>query len=265
MRRGLAVSLLAVAVLSACGSGSSRRDAVRAYVADVNRLQDRLQRSVDRANTAYAHFSRGERLSQMQQDGVREAVAATYAARRSLEQLSPPPGAQRLHSILTRLLDNEAELSLEVELLVGYLPAAGNVLGQLRIANARANRELAVAHTGTTQAAALRRYAGVVHDLRLELVALGRPPTLGPWHGNQVLRLRRLERSAARLADALVQGRRVLVQQRFAEFSRVAGTPAAVTAVERRAVRSYDRRVQAVGRLIDAADRELARLESRLD
>jgi hypothetical protein len=254
---------LAALLVSGCGGGGhERRDAVDAYIAAANSAQTKhlpALRTVDDAFRAYSRGGSGAATLHR----LAGASAAIDATRTSLQRLHPPAEAKTVQRDLLRLYRLEATLAGEVHDLAVYLPAATRTLGRLAPANAALGKAVHPGIGAAAEARALDAYAAQARTLRTRLTALSPPRMLRPWHDEEAGWLAALTRDAGRLADDLRSHAAATGTAAAAFRSDTARTPG-VSRAQRQAVRAYDDRIDAIGKLSTRIRRELQQLDRRL-
>jgi hypothetical protein len=259
------VVLLAVLVLTGCGSSgkSKRRDAVNAYLARVQKVQEHFRPSFDLANQAYRDFSKGK-TGKRRVERLRGAEVSILAARDALEAVRPPEDARKLHAELLHLYDLNASLGLEVITLQQFLPSVSKVLGGLTDVNKSYRQDLAGSRTATAQADALDSYSGAVKRVVDRFRRLGPPPALRPWKQAQVLRLQQIVDTGHTLATALRVRDPKAVPALIKRFQFLLAHQPNVTQAQHNAVKAYDNRLLGISKLEGDIAREHQRLQNLL-
>jgi hypothetical protein len=265
VRRALGLVLLTVLLVTGCGSSakSKRRDAVNSYLNQVDQIQTRFTPSFNLANQAYRDFAKGK-TGKKQRDRLRGAEVAIIGARNSLQQLTPPADARKLHRLLLQLYNLDASLGLEALTLQQFLPRVRTVLKNLSRVNSSYRSDLASTTTTGEQATALDSYsaaiAGVVKDFR----QLAPPPALGPWQTSQVTRLQQIVETGHQLAKGLRVGDRTAVAALIKRFRFLLSHQPNVSQAQHDAVRAYDSRLVGITRLQGRIQSEHQRLQNLL-
>ncbi len=297
MRVRLAAAALATVLLAGCGGGSNdsaaRRQAVTLYVNRVNATERQMRVPLLEMAKAYRGFStRPAKLAQVRPRLVK-AERTLRALDRKLGSLDTPPDAALLQSLLLQLVGAEVDLAREVNQLAVFLPRFTVALRPFAPANAKLSAALAaarvtppklvrptakelkaaraaytraLARASAQQAAALEGYAQSASDVAARLRALDPPPAMAPALETEIATLARIDSSAVALAAALRHGKQADVNRlnrAFAEASR-SGNSLSAQRAEIAAVKAYDARVRAIGKLALRVDRERAQLQRAL-
>jgi hypothetical protein len=259
------LALLSALVLTGCGSSETdkRRDAVNDYLDRVEQIQRRFEPSFRLANQAYRDFSKAK-PSPRQLERLRGAEVSILAARNTLQQLTPPPDARKLHRELLRLYDLSAALGLEVITLQQFLPGVRTVLADL----GRVNKSYQAGLSGTTtvgeQAAALEGYSNSVARVVQRFRRLAAPPALRPWQSAQVERLQQVVETGHDLAAALRVGDRDAIQALIKRFRFLLAHQPNVSQAQHNAVKAYNNRLVRLSKLQGEIAREHQRLQNLL-
>ena len=265
MRRALGFVLLAVLVVSGCGSSTKdkRRDAVNRYLNRVAAIQTRFTPSFDVANQAYRDFARGKG-GKKQLATLRRAEVAIIGARDALQQLRPPSDARKLHRQLLQLYNLDAGLGLESITLQQFLPAVRGVLKELARVNGSYRKSLGNATTARAQANALDSYADSVSGVVMEFRGMAPPPALMPWRQAQMARLRQISDAGHLLATALRARDRHAVTALIKRFRFLLSHQPNVSQAQHDAVKAYDNRLVGITRLQGKIQAEHQRLQNLL-
>jgi hypothetical protein len=265
MRRSLGLVLLVVLVVSGCGSSAKdkRRDAVNEYLSRVDQIQTRFSPSFNLANEAYRDFARGKGGRQ-QLAKLRGAEVAIIGARDSLQQLSPPKDARKLHAQLIQLYNLDVALGLEALTLQQFLPAVRGVLRDLARVNTSYRKSLAGAKTARQQADALDSYADAVSGVVEQFRTMAPPRALQPWRAAQMTRLQQISDTGHLLAKALRAGDRNAVNALIARFRNLLSHQPNVSQAQHDAVKAYDNRLVGITRLQGKIQAEHQRLQNLL-
>lgn len=253
--------------------------ALARYVAQVNAVEKQLAAPLVTVTRTLVQFARQSRRPHgalgLAPVGQAEALRATNAQivrlRGRLAALPAPAGAQRLRTLLLKLVDRQAALTREMVKLVVFIPGFARAMAPfgpalvalehvLSIAQARG--PAAVAAVYAQKATALRSFRvaamAILRDLRrLHPPALSQPP-----YRAQVRALSSMADTAGRLATALGSGSATQARPLLAQFSRAAAGPTSVAAQKAQiaSIRAYDAELTSLNRLAQAASRERLRL-----
>jgi hypothetical protein len=261
--RRLAAPLVIALLVAGCG-GKSERDQVRAYVDQANAIERQSAPALQKANVAYAAFSRG----QLKGADAAAAFATSEATLRSIRgrvaALDPPAKARTLHATLLRSLDANLELAGESTALARYTPAARAVATKLTSAASRLRAKLRTAKTPAAQAAALKTYAASLGAAGARLRALTPPPILASSQKAQLARLDDVRALAGKLRTAIAARDSVKVAKLLIRFRRAGSGGPSAASLSRKALQAYDKRYADVARAGQAVRREEAALERSL-
>jgi hypothetical protein len=276
-----AAALVAALALAACGQQANGRPRVARYIGQVNRIETALTApltTISQISAAVAGSARHPLTTAGAEVRGRQLVAALAqieAGGRRLRDLAAPSAAGGLRALLLRYTSDEAALTRQLELLVGFLPRFTRALGPLGPALAALERALtvhqasgsaAVAAVYRAKAAALRRFERVADGIAGRVARLSPPAVSRPAYTAQLRSLRGMSASAGRLAAALAGGAPGDVTPLLVAFDRaaLATRSRAAQKAEIAAVRSYDARSSQLTSLADAIARERFRLAAIL-
>ena len=289
---GAVTAAVLVTAIGHRSAGSPQRQAVAAYIEQVNAVQNRMHAPLTRVMLAYSSFGRGH-STHSSPTQLATAAATLSRLQRRLTSVACPPEATKLRNRLLVLVHREAEITREVRLLARFSPRyvstlhgmqsasltlesslkridvpTAHTLRGTRKAVARARREFAAKaqQAADAQAAAIDTYDRAVAGVLTRLVRLRPPPALTPEYRAQLATLRTVTVAGASLANRLRSAHRSDVAQlsrRFSLASRAAGT-LAVQRAQIAAIRAYNKRVRQVGTASAAVQAELARLRREL-
>ena len=262
--------LIVLVVLSFTGlihRGDTQRDAVAAYIEDVNATQRGVAIERQRVNRVYARARTDPKgLAGNLADLDRSARALRQFDRR-LRALQPPSEAAVLHRRLVTLAAAEALFASEIARLGRYLPALTAERRAVGLAGAGLQRDLAAVPQGgalpEAQAAAFDRFAVAVAAATKQLQRTAVPTALQPVRAQEIGRTTELSASARTLAEALREGRNTDAQTLVDRFSRAAAGSG--NAVERKSVIAFDAQARRINALRLGVAKERARLDRELD
>jgi hypothetical protein len=282
--RALAPVLSCALMLAVAGCGqqsSTQRRQVARYVAQVNRIESALAAPLMRVTkvTAQVSSSRRQALSgtalALRERQLAIALAQIQAQEQRLRALATPPQAARLRSLLLSLTTDEAGLTTQLRLLIGFLPRFTSVVAPLAPALARLERALSVRQAAGTAAVAavyaakvtaLRRFEATIRVIVTELWRLSVPDVSKPAYRAQLTSLRGMGSSAGRLAAALAGGAPGNVRPLLIDFDRaaLATRTQGVQKAQIAAIRAYDAQSRRLSTLSSAIARERLRLATSL-
>ncbi|MFL5846961.1 MAG: hypothetical protein ACJ762_19945 [Solirubrobacteraceae bacterium] len=256
---------LGVAVLVAgCGGGASDRDAVRAYIADANAVQQDGSGDVTAANAAYRRFARGKKLGTTAVTALQETPDRLRSTRDRLAGLEAPEKAAGLRRRLLAVFDRDIELADEAALLAAYIPAATNAMSGLPRASRALRRGLGDSAGPEDQEQALGAFVRRLERLEGAMRRLSPPKVLLPSHRSQLLKLDTAGRLAERLKRAVAAADAARVASLLLRFRDVYEESGVDLQVQRAAVRAYRARLGAVNDAVADLTREQQRLQRSL-
>lgn len=267
MSSRLALAALALVVLvCGCGGGDDRREAVGDYIDDANAIQRELLAPLGAARRAYADFTRRDADLEQVRPRLTKATRTVETLERRLARLKPPADARRLHTFLLALVEGQAALAHEVELLAAFLPTFQQRLASLHSVERRLRTGLAEARTPDAQAAAIARYVRDVRTVRRTMSGLHPPEAMAPAYETQVETLTNVERGAAALARALKEKDAKVLPTRLRQFVDAARGSRSLASQRANiaAVKAYNRRIAALAKLAERVNLERLRLQKTL-
>ncbi len=241
----------------------ARREAVSAYIVELNTAQQASIVELDRVSSTYRRLRVAERADPAQLRRVEDAEASLRRVRARLAALPAPPEAARLRRELLRLVDLQVGLAEEVAGMVRYLPLQAEQSQRLAAAARKLQAGLEGSPPGAGQRAAFTAFRG---ELLATIAALERaaaPEVLEPSRTEEIERLRTLAALAQRLGAALDDGDAAEIERLFPQFVR-SSTPAGTTKAERDAVVAFNRRIARIADVREAIAREQERLDLAL-
>lgn len=255
------VALIAYLLLR--GGDDSRRDAVAAYIQDLNRVQIGLAPELRRVDTTYRKFRLDPKTLSRDEPKLARSEATIERLRKRLAALHPPPEAARLHARILRTVDLEKAFAHDLTRVARVLPLLTRATAPLTPANARVGRELKAATTAADQERAFRTYADALRAVAKRIAALPAPPVLAASFAAQAARLRTSAKVMDRLGLAARQGNRPELEQ-LNRYLRRGAHSAGATRAERDAVIGYNGRLREIARARVAVERERVRLDRTL-
>jgi hypothetical protein len=246
----VATVLLAVlAALSLAGifEHSTRRDAVAAYIDDVNAVQRTSAAERQTVDNTYQKIRADPKLFVTSASDLSRSARSLHVFDTHLRALTPPPEAAKLHRKLIALSAAEATFAVEIARLGRYLPALSEERRGVGVAGSNLQRALAGSAQKGKQAQAFDDFAGAVSKAAKPLRDAPVPASLAPVKSEELRRISDLSTTSIRLATALRQGKPADVQQLVRDFGRVAAGNG--NAVERRAVIAFDRQARRIASL----------------
>ena len=289
MGRLLAGGVVVIAVaLAGCGSSQDpTRRHLATYLAAVNRIERQLATplktvdTIDGQLTARADrrgagdtTSAGRLTTAAQERGLQQATAQIQAVTIRLRALTAPAPAAHLKGLLVEIAGRQAELAVQTQRLISFIPGFSRSLRPLGPAVVSLERVLSVNHAYgagavaavyARKAAALRSFVRTLGAILASLARLQPPISSLPTYQAESRSLRRMGASATTLAGDLAGGHTTQIAGVLQSFDRAAALPGSVPAqrAEAGAVRAYDRQVGQLSTLVADANRERLRLAKR--
>lgn len=244
----LAVAAGVAVVLLGRGEGddtAERREAVTAYIVELNKTQQVLALELSRVSDAYRELDLRTNEATGQVRRVEAAETSLRRLRARLASLDAPAEARRLRSLVLGLVDLQLDFAAEVSLLVRYLPVQAREGRRLAAVSVRLNRELGAATDAASQRAAFERYRRSLGGIVRRLEATSAPAVLEPARAEELARLVRLRARSLQVGRALAGQDADEVDRVFRGFVR-ANAPTGTTRAERDAVVAFNRRLAAI-------------------
>jgi hypothetical protein len=281
----IAVVVVAVAVTACGGSQDRTRRQISAYLAAADRIERQLATplstvdTVDRQLTAGSGQGRATTSSvpltpAAQERRMRQAAGQIGAVTARLHALAAPVPAAHLKSLLVALAGRQADLAVQTERLIAFIPGFSHSLRPLGAAVSALERVLAINQASSAagvqrvygqKAAALRGFARKLDGILASLRSLHPPTSSQPTYAAERRSLNRMKAAATALAGDLAGGHTAGIAGVLRAFDRAAALPASRSTqeAERAAVRAYDRQVGELSTLVAEANRERLRLAQR--
>jgi hypothetical protein len=296
-RRTLALATAAVlAVAAAVGVTISKRHtnprhaAVAQYIERINAVQDDMRGELTVSAVAYRRFATDGRIDARGRAKLVAARGALERLERRLAAIPAPRETTHLRVLVRRLAADETALAGEVAALATFAPQFGSLLAKAAAAGTRLERALAAVESPTAhpvrgtkkavaaaqarfkaaagaaaaaQAQAIEDYADALGRIAGRIRALHPPPVLEPAYRTQLKTFTATRQAGDALAGELRSQDRTEVSRlgrTFMVAARSAGTVGAQRA-QIAAIREYNRRVRALGKLRAQIRDELARVQ----
>ena len=262
---GLAVVLL----VSACGNGNkARRNAVTDYINHVNAAQVSMRKQLLAVERAYRDFGRkgGPSIAKIEPRLARSETTIRGVARR-IEALDPPPDARKLHSLLVRLVTQEAEVAHELVQLAQFSPRFSAALRPLGPGGAALRKAFKTAKKAKEQATALDAYAATLTVVLERLRSVEAPPAFAPALRSQRSSLAHVRAAALDLAAGLRDKKhRAALPRLIQRFTNAGNASQSIAEQKARiaAIKAYNTRVSDLATLGHAIDTERVRLQNTL-
>lgn len=241
----------------------ARRDAVAAYIVEVNKTQQTLIVELERVNRAYRELDLKGDPTPAELDQVDGVERTLKQLRSRFTALDVPVEARKLHRELLRLVDLQAAFAHEMAAMVRFLPIQAREQRTLTAATVKLRRALVAKATVATQGAAFDEYRATLRAVVLRLEQAEAPPVLEPARTGEIARLTRLGSLAKELAEALRKQQADRIDRLSRQFVQTSGTTGA-TRAERNAVIAFNRRRTAIGKQRTAVNAERNRVDLKL-
>jgi hypothetical protein len=264
-----AAALAVVLLVSACGSGhKAQRNALTNYINSVNTAQVSMRKQLLAVERAYRDFGRkgGPSIAKIEPRLARSERTIRDIARR-IEALEPPPDARKLHSLLVRLVVQEAQVAHELVELAQFSPRFSAALHPLGAGGAALRTAFKSAKKATQQATALDAYAATLAVVLRRLRSVEAPPAFAPALVSQRSSLAHVRATALELAAGLRNKKQQAALPRLIQRFTNAGNASQSLAEQKAriaAIEAYNARVNGLATLGHAIDTERVRLEKTL-
>jgi hypothetical protein len=291
-------AVLALALLPAgCGGDKSPRARVSAYFRQVNQIEHDLGPQMNKANIAFRRFS-AQLVDAKEVSRLEDADGTIRMLHDRLAKLHPPKQAEEIHRDLLQLVSMQAAFAHGVVELAAYGPRLNAVLTRVAASGARLKKGLN-SRSALKQAAAFKAYASALRGGVTQIDALKPPAVAGPSQRAESTRLVRTAaisekiaddlkpiKPPARLSKKLAQNKlavarynrealafQKLVVKRRQTLNRLLGQMGSVSSLADRrrvraeqvkAVKAFDKRLYAIGRLAARIQHERLQLERNL-
>jgi hypothetical protein len=266
------LSVAAVTLFFATGCGNATHSAIAHYLTRVQDVEKSMAGPLQQVSTANQSFARSQQDPQV--EGELAASERTLRSLRArLASVKPPPQAQHLRTLLLQLVYQEVALAQEVRLLAAFVPQYQAALHPLQPAGATLKAKLSATAKGTAATKALdtakadelRVYAHTLDSVIATIHTLDPPAVWRPTYTQQLASLTQMRMSARALAAAVHANNATAIPTLLQKFDAAAvsnqGFPAQKRAIA--AVKAYDGRINALGRLGQRVQSERLRLERR--
>jgi hypothetical protein len=203
LRRAGALLVLSI-LLAGCGGGgakNARREAVNAYITQVDATVASLIGERQQIDTALRNFS-FTRPTTHEAARLQAVASEIRAVANKANALRPPREAARLHVKLLGLLNLQAAVATELASTTTFLPALSRALSAVKPASIALAQELGRAQSWQADAQAYAHYRDRLQATLKQLGRLDPPAELKPTVRAQIRELT----TRARLADALSAG-----------------------------------------------------------
>ena len=255
---------VAVVLLTRDGDeGADRRDAVAAYIVELNTTQQTLIVQLERVSLAYRNLRLKEKADPKQLARVTEAERTLRDLRSRLAALPAPAEARKLRRALLDLVGLQVDLAREVAGMARYIPVQAAENRKLAAATTTLRDALRAADTGAGQRDAFEAYRRVLRESVARLDNATAPAVLEPSRSGEIARLSRLAALARKLGDALEDEDAENVDRLFPRFVQTSASTG-TTPAERAAVVVFNRRLKQIGEQRQDVVAERGRLDLAL-
>ena len=251
-----------VFVLAVSGCGSSKNEALKRYVQQVNTVASGMRFELEQVAAVNANFRSTADLAALAPKFARaERSLGTFAAR--LAALDPPPEAKPVAATLAKLVAIERALAAELHRFAVFLPAFRKAIAPYGRAVAAFQSAARAVKTATTEASVVDAYANALSRPLAALARLSPPAVLAPTYTTEVHQLRGSRTAALSLAAALRARRAAQAHALLVQLSHIAvsGGSLAAQRAQIEAVRAYDAEVARAANLENRAQLELVHLQ----
>jgi hypothetical protein len=293
---GAAVLAFAL-LLTGCGGDKSPRARVSAYFRQVNQIEHDLGPQMNKANIAFRRFS-AQLVDAKEVTELKTAEGTIRVLHDRLAKVKPPKQAEQIHRDLLQLVSLQADFADGVVELAAYGPRLNAVLTRVAASGARLKKALK-SRSALKQAAAFKTYASALRGDVTQVDALKAPAVAVPSQHAESARLARtavisqkiavalkpikpparLSKKEARNKQAVLRYNREalsfqkLVLKRRQALNRLLGQLGSLSSLADRrrvraeqvkAVKAFDKRLYAIGRLAARIQHERLQLERNL-
>jgi hypothetical protein len=264
------MALAVVLLVSACGNGhKARRNAVTDYINRVNAAQVSMRKQLVAVERAYSDFGKkgGPSIAKIE-PRLAQSERTIRGVGRRIKALDPPPDARKLHSLLVRLVSQEAQVAHELVQLAQFSPRFSAALRPLGPAGAALREAFKTAKKAKEQATALDVYAAALSGVLKRLSSVHAPPAFEPALISQETSLGRIHTTAVELAAGLRDKKQSAALPRLIQRFTNAGNASQSVAEQKTriaAIEAYNARVSGLATLGHAIDKERVRLQDALD
>jgi len=249
-------------MLAVSGCGSSKNEALKRYVQQVNAVASGMRFELGQVAAVNASFRTSADLAALAPKFARaQRSLGTFAAR--LAALAPPPEAKPVATTLAKLVSVERALVTELHRFAVFLPAFRKALAPYSRAVAAFQKAARVVKTAKEEASVVDVYANALSQPLAALAQLSPPAVLAPTYMTQVSLLRSSRTTALSLAAALRAGRAARAHALLVHLSQIAVSGGSLSAQRAQiaAVRAYDAEVARATTLQNRAQLELVHLQ----
>jgi hypothetical protein len=257
----LVAGAVAAAALAGCGGHGDRKQ-VAAYIQRVDVVETRLARPLREITLANRDFAGKHPNLAKIRSRIAKARVRVAVAERQLRAMDPPPRAQRLQTLLVRLVARENELAGEIESLATFVPTFAQAVTPLTAASTDLRDALAAKTPDAAKVVALRAYATRLGAVAERLRQLHAPPATKPTLDAQTSTLEHVRSAALALAQALAdkQSAKVPALLRRLDVASVGNRTLVAQRAEIAAIKAYDARIRSLAGLAAAIGKERLRL-----
>jgi hypothetical protein len=241
----------------------ARRDAVAAYIVEINQTQQTLIIELTSVSRAYRDLELKERPVPGQLEKVEAAERELRNLRARLATLSTPGEARPLRAEILRLVDLQTELAHEVAGMVRYIPLQAAENRRFAAATKKLRDGLQGAKDGAAQRKVFAAYRAAVLASAGRLERASAPAVLEPSRMEEIARLERLAGLAHQLDRALEAERVEDVNRLFPRLVQTSAS-AGTTPAERKAVIAFNRRVRGITAQRSVVNAERTKLDLEL-
>jgi hypothetical protein len=261
----LALGVGAAVVLLRDGEDETqaRRDAVAAYIVEINQTQQTLIIELTSVSRAYRDLELKERPVPGQLEKVEAAELVLRNLRSRLATLSTPGEARQLRAELLRLVDLQLALAHEVAGMVRYIPLQAAENRSFVAATRKLRDGLEGAENGAAQRTVFATYRAAVLASAGRLERATAPAVLQPSRMEEIARLERLAGLAQELDRALEAERAEDVNRLFPRLVQTSASTG-TTPAERKAVIAFNRRLRGINDQQSVVKAERTKLDLQL-
>ncbi|HEY6961295.1 MAG TPA: hypothetical protein VI408_05325 [Gaiellaceae bacterium] len=271
MRLRLVPVAIVAALLAGCG-GHSKRAQIADYITRVNDVEKGMAGPLREVSVANRTFAKQQSDPQVRAD-LATSQKTMRQLRHRLSLITPPAEAEKLHSLLLQLVDQEVALTDEVRKFAVFASTYQGVLQPVQTASNALKAQLSQSTKGRAaakrlnaeKARDLEAYAATLGSVRAALARLDPPDVWKPTFRQQLSSLSQLQQASLALAGAIGKNDTAAIPTLLERFDAAAVANQSVAAQKRQiaAVKAYDGKIRRIIRLAQRVQLERVALQKR--
>jgi DNA-binding XRE family transcriptional regulator len=243
--------------------GQKRRDAVAAYIEDVNAVQKEMAQPIDAVRQTYIRVRSGKVDLAAAAPRLRVAADTLANLRDRVTALEPPADAAVLHKRIVTVDVAQAAFAEDVAALADYLPKLTAEEKKLGAAGTALSKTLKGARDQKLQSTAFSTFSTSVSAISAAIAGLEAPRALEGSRASEENRLRRLGTVSAALGKAITAQDAPRVSALLRTFAALAQSGSG--GIERASIIAFNKQASRITDLQVAAEGERSRLDRELD